>query len=206
MRFLVWLFIRLFYRIRLHGIEKHVPDEGPALLVCNHVSFMDALLLSAAIPRPTRFVMHHRIFHMPVLRWVFRTARAIPIAGSKEDPAILQRAYDLIDAELADGNLVCVFPEGGLTTDGQIASFRPGIERVLARRPVPVVPLALRGMWTSMWSRRRQLQGHGTLARLRLPRRLRARVEIVAGPPVDGTVATAAGLEAMVRELRGAAA
>jgi 1-acyl-sn-glycerol-3-phosphate acyltransferase len=206
MRFLVWLFIRLFYRIRLHGIEKHVPDEGPAVLVCNHVTLVDALLLSAAIPRPTRFVMHHRIFHMPVLRWIFRTARAIPIAGSKEDPAILQRAFDLIDAELADGNLVCVFPEGSLTTDGQIAQFRPGVERILARRPVPVVPLALKGMWTSRWSRRDRPQGSGLLARLRMPRRLRARVEIVAGPPVDGAIATAPALEAIVRELRGAAA
>jgi len=206
MRFLVWLFIRLFYRIRLHGIEKHVPDEGPAVLVCNHVTLVDALLLSVAIPRPTRFVMHHRIFHMPVLRWIFRTARAIPIAGSKEDPAILQRAFDLIDAELADGNLVCVFPEGSLTTDGQIAQFRPGVERILARRPVPVVPLALKGMWTSRWSRRDRPQGSGLLARLRMPRRLRARVEIVAGPPVDGAIATAPALEAIVRELRGAAA
>lgn len=206
MRFLVWLLIRVLYRLRLHGIEKHVPDEGPALLVCNHVTFMDAMLLSAAIPRPARFVMHQRIFQMPVLRWIFRTARAIPIASGRDDPALLQRAFDEIDAALADGQLVCIFPEGALTTDGEIAPFRKGVEQILDRRAVPVVPLALRGMWSSMWSRRNEQAARGTIGRMRLPRRLRARVEVAAGPPVDGASASAAQLEFKVRELRGAAA
>lgn len=206
MRFLSWLLVRVLYRLRVRGIEEHVPDEGPALIVCNHVSYMDALILSACIPRPVRFVMYYRIFNIPVMRWIFRTAKAIPIASAKEDPQLLQHAYDEIDAALAEGELVGIFPEGALTRDGTIAPFKAGVERILERarargQNVPVVPLALRGMWASMWSRRDSRFG-----RMRVPRRFRAHVETSAAPPVDGATATAAGLEAQVRALRGDAA
>ena len=201
MRFLSWIFVRALYRLQLHGIEKHVPDEGPALIVCNHVSYMDALILSASIPRPVRFVMYYKIFNVPVMRWIFRTGKAIPIAGAKEDPEVMRRAFDEIDAALADGQLVCIFPEGALTRDGAIAPFKAGVLRALERRPVPVVPMALKNMWTSMWSRR-----DGRMRQMRLPRRFRAHVEVVAGPPVDGRGIAVATLEAQVRALRGDAA
>ena len=199
MRFLSWLLVRSLYRLEVRGVEEHVPDEGPALLACNHVSYVDALVLSAAIPRPVRWVMYYRIFDIPGLNWIFRTARAIPIAGAREDPALMQRAFDEIDAALAAGELVGIFPEGTLTKDGGIAPFKSGVERILARRPVPVVPLALRNLWGSMWSRR-----DSRLGRMRLPRRFRAHVGLVAGaamPPDAG----ATELETKVRELRGAA-
>ncbi|MFZ5656558.1 MAG: MFS transporter [Pseudomonadota bacterium] len=201
MRFVSWLLVRSLYRLRVHGIERHVPDEGPALIVCNHVSYMDALILAGSIPRPVRFVMYYRIFNIPVMRWIFRTARAIPIAGAKEDPVLMQRAFDEIDAALAAGELVGIFPEGALTRDGQIAPFKSGVEKILARRPVPVVPMALRGMWASMWSRR-----DTRLGRMRLPRHFRVHVEVVAEAAVDGATASAASLEARVRGLRGDAA
>ena len=198
MRFLSWLLVRSLYRLRLYGIEKHVPDEGPALIVCNHVSYLDALILSASIPRPVRFVMYYKIFNVPVMRWIFRTGKAIPIAGAKEDPEVMRRAFEEIDAALADGQLVGIFPEGALTRDGDIATFKSGIERVLERRPVPVVPMALKHMWTSMWSKR-----DGRLRQMRVPRRFRAHIEVVAGESVDGREATAAALETRVRALRG---
>ncbi len=201
MRFLSWLLVRALYRLRLHGIEANVPDDGPALLVCNHVSYMDALVLAASIPRPVRFVMYYRIFNVPGLNWIFRQARAIPIAGAREDPELLRRALEEVDAALAAGELVGIFPEGGLTADGNIAPFKTGLERMLATRPVPVVPMALRGMWASMWSRR-----DSRLGRMRVPRRFRAHVEVMAAPPIAGAEATAALLEARVRELRGDAA
>lgn len=131
---------------------------------------------------------------------VFRATRAIPIAGRKEDPALMERAFDEVDAALAEGELVCIFPEGALTRDGEIASFHTGVERILERRPVPVVPMALRGMWKSMWSRR-----DSRLHRMRLPRRFRAPVELVMSTPVPSAQASAAALEAQVRELRGEA-
>ncbi len=201
MRFLAWAYVSVLYRVRATGTEDNVPDDGPALLVCNHVSYMDALIISATVPRPIRFVMYYKIFKTPGFGWVFRAAKAIPIAGAKEDPALMQKAFDDVDAALAAGELVCIFPEGALTKDGQIAPFKGGVERILARRPVPVVPMALKGMWFSMFSRR-----DSRLGRLRIPRRLRAKVEVVAAPPVDGATATAESLEATVRQLRGDAA
>ena len=201
LRFLAWIYISVMYRVRIRGVEENVPDEGAALLVCNHVSYMDALILSGAIPRPIRFVMYYRIFNTPGAAWVFRAAHAIPIAGAKEDPVLMEKAFVDVDAALAAGELVCIFPEGRLTRDGEIAAFKSGVERILAARPVPVVPMALKGMWASVWSRR-----DSTLGRLRIPRRLRAHVEVVAAPAVPGATATAASLESKVRDLRGDAA
>jgi 1-acyl-sn-glycerol-3-phosphate acyltransferase len=200
MRFITWVLVNTLYRVRTDGAQQ-IPAEGPVLLVCNHVSFMDPLLLMANLRRPARFVMYYKIFNVPLLSFVFRTAKAIPIAGHKEDPAVLQRAYDAIDAALAAGEMVCIFPEGALTGDGEIAPFRPGLEKILARRPVPVVAMALRGLWGSVWSRR-----DSKLRRARLPRRFRARVELVIDAPQAQGQVSAAMLEARVRELRGVAA
>jgi 1-acyl-sn-glycerol-3-phosphate acyltransferase len=116
MRFLVWILVNMLYRVRSAGLEN-IPERGPAVLVCNHVSFVDALLVGGSIRRPVRFVMYFRIFQIPLLRFIFRTAKAIPIASAKEDEALLARAFDKIDEELAEGHLVCIFPEGGITRD-----------------------------------------------------------------------------------------
>lgn len=198
MRFVAWVLTKLMYRVEVKGIEEHVPDEGPALIVCNHVSYMDALILGGAIPRPTRFVMYYKIFQIPVASWFFKTARAIPIAGAKEDPELMQKAFDEVDKALSEGEIVGIFPEGKLTTDGEIAEFKSGVEKILARRPVPVVPIALKGMWSSMFSKR-----DSKLGRLRIPRRIRADIEVEAGPPMAGAEATAEVLEAKVKTMRG---
>jgi len=197
MRFLSWILVNTLYRIETKDLER-IPDEGAALLVCNHVSFMDALIIGGCVRRPVRFVMYYKIFRIPVLKFIFRTAKAIPIAGRKEDPALLERAFDEVDRALAGGELVCIFPEGGLTRDGTIDTFRPGVEQILARRAVPVIPLALRGLWGSVFSRR-----DSALGRSRLPRRFRSRIGLAAGTPVAAGDASAAVLEQRVRELRG---
>jgi 1-acyl-sn-glycerol-3-phosphate acyltransferase len=197
MRFITWVLVHTLYRVRVDGL-KNVPDEGAALVVCNHVSFMDPLILMASVRRPMRFVMYYKIFNIPVLNFVFRTAKAIPIAGRHEDEAQLVRAFELIDEALAAGEVVCIFPEGGLTKDGGIATFRPGVDQILARRPVPVVPLALRGMWGSIFSRH-----DSALHRSRLPRRFWSKIELVGGSPLSASEANAAVLESRVGELRG---
>ena len=197
MRFITWVLVNTLYRIRVDGMQN-LPEEGAAVLVCNHVSFMDPLILMANLRRPARFVMYYKIFRIPVLHFVFKTAKAIPIAGQKEDPAVLHKALEDVDAALANGELVCVFPEGGLTKDGNIAPFRSGVEKMLARRPVPVVPMALRGLWGSAWSRRDSMMG-----RSRLPRRFRARVELVVDAPRPAAEVNAAVLEERVQVLRG---
>ncbi|HJU38419.1 MAG TPA: MFS transporter [Tahibacter sp.] len=197
MRFLSWILVNTLYRIRLDGLER-IPETGPALLVCNHVSYMDALIIGGSVRRPVRFVMYYKIFNIPVLSFIFRTAKAIPIAGSKEDPELLAKAFDAVDATLAEGELVCIFPEGGLTRDGDIAPFRSGVEKILERRPVPVVPLALRGLWGSVFSRR-----DTALGRSRLPRRFWSKIGLAASDPVPAAEATAEILEAKVKTLRG---
>ena len=198
MRFMVWLLTRTLYRIDQRGMEN-IPDEGPAVIVCNHVSFVDALILGGNIRRPVRFVMYHKIFRIPVLNFIFRTARAIPIAPAREDEALMHKAFAEIEAALAAGDIVGIFPEGGLTPDGDIQGFRSGIERIIERSPVPVVPMALSGLWEGMWSRR-----DSRLRRMRLPRRLRARIGMSAAPAVPAAQVRAESLEQAVRELRGA--
>ena len=196
MRFLAWIVINIVYRIRPTGLDN-IPRSGPAVVVCNHVSFMDPIILGGSVARPMRFVMYYKIFEMPFLRFLFRTAKAIPIASRLEDEELMNAAFERVDAELAAGNIVCIFPEGGLTTDGEIQRFRPGIEKIIARRPVPVIPVALGRLWGSWFSRR-----HGGGLR-KIPGRLFARVPIIIGEPVAPVDATAAKLELLVRTLRG---
>jgi hypothetical protein len=198
MRFLIWLLVHTIYRVRKRGL-KHVPGEGAAVLVCNHVSFVDALVIAAACRRPIRFVMDHSYFNLPVLNFVFRTGRAIPIAPRKEDPTLVEKAFEEVAGALEEGDLVCIFPEGRLTSNGEMGPFRPGIERIVARTPVPVVPLALRGLWGSFFSRK---DGRA----MRRPfRRFWSRIELVCGAPVPPVEATAAALHERVSALRGEA-
>ena len=196
MRFLIWMLVHTMYRVKESGLEN-VPDEGPAVLVCNHVSFVDALVISGACRRPVRFVMDHRIFKIPILSFVFRTGRAIPIAPQRENAALMERAFDEIARALAEGDMVCIFPEGRLTSSGEIGEFRSGVERILQRSPVPVVPLALRGLWDSFFSR------EGGPAMRRPFRRFWSHVEVVAGSPVAAEGATAERLQETVAGLRG---
>ena len=196
MRFLVWILINMLYRVRPTGLEN-IPDEGPAVLVCNHVSFVDALLVGGSIRRPVRFVMYYKIFQIPLLSFIFKTAKAIPIASAKEDETLLAEAFDQIDKELDAGQIVCLFPEGGISTDGEIQRFRPGIEKIIERRGVPVIPIALGGLWGSWFSRR---SGGGLR---KIPGRLWARVNVRIGEAVRSEDVTAASLELLVRTLRG---
>ena len=196
MRFLAWIIISIIYRLRIKGLD-HIPVSGPAIVVCNHVSYMDPIILAGSVRRPMRFVMWYKIFQIPMLNFIFRTMKAIPIAGAREDREIMDEAFEKVDAELAAGNIVCIFPEGAITRDGDIARFRPGIEKILKRRPVPVVPASLGRLWGSWLSRRQD----GGLRKV--PGRLFARVEVTFGEPVQPSEATAAKLELLVRTLRG---
>ena len=152
MRFMAWMLIHSVYRLEKAGLER-IPDDGPAILVCNHVSYVDALVISAACRRPIRWVMDHRIFAVPLLSFFFRTVRAIPIAPAREDAKLLERAYNDIAGALAGGELVGIFPEGRLTANGEMSDFRSGIRQALDRTPVPVVPMALSGLWQSLFAR-----------------------------------------------------
>lgn len=193
MRFLIWLLSHSMYRVEHRDLQR-IPDEGAALVVCNHVSFVDALLIAGAIRRPIRFVMYYKIYNLPVLNFIFRTAGAIPIAGRSEDEATYERAFARIAAALTAGEVVCIFPEGKLTADGEIDEFKSGVTRILQETPVPVIPLALQGLWGSFFSRD-PAKG--------LFKRLWSRVTIVAGEAVVGDLAGPEVLRERVLGLRG---
>lgn len=195
MRFLIWMLIHTFYRVDKEGLNN-IPDEGACVLVCNHVSFVDALVIGGCIQRPVRFVMDHRIFKIPVLNFVFRTAGTIPIASAKEDPEMLERAYEKIDAYLAEGEVVCIFPEGRITDTGDLYPFKKGISRIVERRPVPVIPMALRGLWGSFFSR------WGGAA-MRYPRGVFSRIALVIDSAWAPQRATPEALQEKVLTLRG---
>jgi 1-acyl-sn-glycerol-3-phosphate acyltransferase len=197
MRFLVWLLIHSVYRLEKSGLEN-IPEKGPALLVCNHVSYVDALIIAAACRRPIRFVMDHRIFRIPVLNFVFRTGGAIPIASARENAALLERAYDEIARGLERGDLIGIFPEGRITDTGELYPFRAGLMRALERTPVPVVPMALRGLWGSFFSRK------GGPAMTRPFRRgIFSKVALAVGYAVIPQLVTPEKLQAEVLALRG---
>jgi 1-acyl-sn-glycerol-3-phosphate acyltransferase len=195
MRFLVWLLIHTIYRVRVTGME-HIPEQGAAIVASNHVSFVDPLIIGGMIRRPVNFVMYHRIYNIPLLKFVFRTGKAIPIAGRSENPQILAQAFRRIHEVLEAGDVLGIFPEGRITEDGEIQTFRPGLEKVIAEQPVPVIPVALCNLWGSMFSRRDPLHR-------RRPYKLWARIELRIGPPIPPGEVDAERLEEAVRSLRG---
>jgi 1-acyl-sn-glycerol-3-phosphate acyltransferase len=193
MRFIVWVLAGTIYRMRYSG-RDHVPRTGPAVIVANHVSFIDWFVITAASRRPVRFVMDHRIFKNPFLGWAFRLSKAIPIAPAKEDAALKEKAFAAIGAALKDGDLVCIFPEGMVTHDGRLNPFKPGVERILSADPVPVIPMALDGLWGSFFSRR------SGAAMSSLPKPSRRVIRIDVGAQLPPTV-KAADLEARLRAM-----
>lgn len=163
LRFVAWVLSRFVYRFDIQG-QEHIPEEGAAVLVCNHVSFIDAVLLMAASPRPIRFIMDHRIFRVPVLGWLFRLAKAIPIAPQKEDPAAYEQAFADAVQVLREGDLLAIFPEGAITRDGSLQPFKGGVMKIIEAARAegmepPVVPMALTNLWGSYFSRIEQRDG-----------------------------------------------
>ena len=196
LRFIALIATRCIYRFKVRG-DEHIPLKGAAILVCNHVSFVDAVLLMAASPRPIAFIMDHRIFKLPVLGWMFKLAKAIPIAPQRDDPKVYEQAFERARAVLADGELVCIFPEGAITKDGQLGEFKGGVMKLLETPPVPVIPLALQNLWGSFFSRVEQ--GGAMVKPFR--RGMFSRVGMVAGVPLAPGEVTPDGLRTRVGEL-----
>ncbi|MGL5430880.1 MAG: MFS transporter [Vibrio sp.] len=193
-RFLLWIASHVLYRVRYKNMQL-IPEQGGALLVCNHVSYLDALLLSAACPRLIRFVMQEEYANWSLLKRFLNRAGVIPISANNR--ASLRRAFNQIEQALTAGQLVCIFPEGHLSADGEIRPFMRGLDLIVQRSPAPVIPLAIKGVWGSYFSR---YQGRACQG---VPRRFRARLEIEVGEPVAPQQATAAKMQQQVAELRG---
>ncbi len=186
LRFFAFVLTRCVYRFRIRG-DAHIPVQGAAILVCNHVSYVDAVLLLAASPRPIRFIMDHRIFAVPVLGWLFRLGKAIPIAPQREDPQAYEAAFLQARRVLDEGDLLCIFPEGGITRDGSLGEFKGGVMKILQTHPVPVLPMALQNLWGSFFSRVED----GTAMVKPFRRGLFSPVALVVGPALAAPVVLA---------------
>ena len=196
MRFLVWVLTSTMYRVRTRDLD-YIPDEGAAVVVCNHVSLVDGPLIAGACRRPIRFVVYEPIYRLPVLHFIFKTGKAIPIHSKAKKPEVYSRAMEQISLALREGEVVGIFPEGEMTRDGEIGVFRNGIEKIIRENPVPVIPLALRGLWGSFFS------NDGGYAMTHWPKRFWSRVELIGSPPVPPEDVTAAGLRQRVEQIRG---
>ena len=205
LRFVAWVVSRLVYRFKVQG-DEHIPTQGAALLVCNHVSFVDAVLLMAASPRPIRFLMDHRIFKVPLLGWLFRLAKAIPIAPQKEDAQAYEGAFEAAVAVLRDGELLAIFPEGGITRDGQLQAFKGGVVKILEMavgeglQPA-VIPMGLSNLWGSYFSRVEVRNGEAVAMVRPFRRGMFSRVGLRVGEPLVASAATLESLRGRVRGL-----
>ncbi len=194
-RLLLWVFTHTMYRVS-HKNLTNIPKEGGALIVCNHVSYVDALLMLGACKRPIRFVMHEEYAHFPPIKTLLENGGVIPIDGSNSHS--VRQAFSQVKQALSKGDIVCIFPEGHLTHDGNINPFMRGMDLILRRSPVPVIPMALKGLWGSYFSRSR----NGRAFR-GVPRRFWSKVEIEAGSPVQPEDANTKNMFEKVSELRG---
>lgn len=194
LRFYAWCITRVMYRLKVNG-HQNIPTEGPCVLICNHVTYVDWLILAAAVKRPARFIMDHSFYKGWIQRNLLNQAKVIPIASAKENPEVLERAFARMAEELRAGEVVCIFPEGKLTYDGNLNPFRPGIERILKDTPVPVIPMALHNVWGSFFSRK------GGKAIKKLPRRFWSAIELDIGALIPPEQVTAAMLQEKVQTM-----
>ncbi|MBR9729360.1 MFS transporter [Shewanella intestini] len=193
-RFVSYLFSHFLYRVSVTG-RQNIPEQGAGVIVCNHVSYVDALILMGASTRPVRFVMDKSISEIPLLKYLFRHAGVIPICSPKQSRDTYLQAFETIHQALNNDELVCIFPEGRLSVDGEIAEFRAGIQRILERDPVTVIPMALRGLWGSYFSHQ---GGHALTTR---PTRFWSKVDVVIGAEVNGVELGRHGLQQCVKQL-----
>ncbi|MCC4858094.1 MFS transporter [Vibrio lentus] len=193
-RFFTWVVTHTMYRVK-HKNLHNLPEKGGALIVCNHVSYMDALLLSAVCPRLIRFVMEEDYAKLPPLRRFLKRAGVIPISATNRSS--IRNAFKEVERALHEGHIVCIFPEGKLTSDGEVAEFMRGMELIIRRSPVPVIPMALKGLWGSYFSRFKGSACKG------LPNRFWTKIEIEAGRPILPKDTSCETLRQSVAELRG---
>lgn len=196
-RLVLWLLVHTVYRIRVRGLE-HVPARGGALLVANHVSFVDAMLVAAAARRPVRFLMFRPFFDIPVLGWFARRMEVIPVAAG-DSPEEREKALGLAADAARKGALVCIFAEGGITRTGHLMPFASGMETIARKAGVPIVPVALDRLWGSMFSYA------GGKAFQKLPRAFPYRVDVALGaplPPETTAFATRQRIQELIADLR----
>ena len=174
-RFIAHSLTRLIFRPTYIGFDK-IPDTGPAIIICNHVSYVDGLIIAAGSKRHIRFIIDEEIFKLPGVNYFMTLDKAIPIFPTREK---VEKALNEVSEGLRNGDIICIFPEGQLTYTGSLGRFRPGIEWIIRRDPVPVYPMAINGLWGSIFSRKYRK------ARFRwFPRSLTRPITAIMGEPI----------------------
>ena len=183
LKIVFWFLTVTVYSVRYKGRDK-IPAEGGCVVIANHVSFIDWAFIAAAAPRPMRFVMDYEYWKIWPFRYMFEAGKTIPICTAKESEEIKEMAFKITQEALDEGAMIVIFPEGVITRDGKLGPFKKGVERMLKNHPVPVVPMAFKGLWGSWFSR------YGGSAIFKLPRPHNRRVEVVIGEtlPPDTSV------------------
>lgn len=193
-RFGCWVLTHTIYRVN-HKNLHYLPQEGPAIVVCNHVSYMDALLLSAVYPRLVRFMMQKEYADLPFINGFFKRVDVISISAT--DRSSIKNAFVEVDKTISNGGVVCIFPEGELTNDGEVREFMRGIDIILKRSSVPVIPVALKGLWGSYFSRFKGRACKG------IPQRFWSKLEVEVGKPIEAKMANSALIREKIITLRG---
>lgn len=142
----------LLFKVTVKG-NQYIPETGPVILLSNHISFIDWLILQSSVLHPIRFVMYFTFFKIPIFRTVCKHSHIIPIAENREDFKIIINSFKIISNELKDNQMVCLFPEGGISYDGKVGTFKRGIEIIIEKDPVPLIPVYLEGMYGGIFSR-----------------------------------------------------
>lgn len=144
------ILLNILYDIDLIGFEK-IPHTGPILIIANHVSYLDGLLIQTACKRQVRFLIDRYIYEKPGINYFMKHNRAIPILPQKDN---VNQALETISEGLEQGDAIGIFPEGQITYTGHLSRFKPGIEWIIERDPVPIYPIAIKGLWGSIFSRK----------------------------------------------------
>lgn len=185
--------LHLLYKPDFRGFER-IPETGPAILICNHVSYLDGLFISAATNRRVRFVIYEKIYELPIVHHFMRVNRAIPIYPTRQK---VERSLREISEGLRAGDVICIFPEGQLTYTGGLSRFKPGIEHIIKHDPVPVYPVAITGLWGSIFSRKYK----GSWRRF-LPRDPRRPIVALCGAEMNPADVTVNRLQEVVLKLK----
>jgi acyl-[acyl-carrier-protein]-phospholipid O-acyltransferase / long-chain-fatty-acid--[acyl-carrier-protein] ligase len=195
-RLILFFATRTIYRVRVIG-RDNFPQKTGALLVCNHMSFVDVALLIAATDRPIRFLMFKGIYDHPYVKPLAKMMKAIPISGELHPREMLHSLHVASDA-LRNDEIVCIFAEGQITRTGQMLPFRRGLERIMKDVEVPIIPMNLDGVWGSIFSFER-----GRFL-WKMPHHIPYHVTVSFGKPMPPT-STAIAVRAAVQELQAVA-
>ncbi|MEM7617382.1 MAG: 1-acyl-sn-glycerol-3-phosphate acyltransferase, partial [Pseudomonadota bacterium] len=186
--------IHTLYKIDYKDFDKCNSHEGAKLIICNHISYMDGLIINAAIKADVRYIIDKTIYNMPIINYFMKLNNAIPIAPTKKDVTL---ALEEISKGLRNGDTICIFPEGRLTYTGNLGRFKPGIEWIINRDPVPVYPLALQGLWGSIFSRKYRKSRFKII-----PRKFRPHIKCICGDMIEAEDAKINNLQTKVLQLK----